>query len=133
MNHTDIKTRVEELKTVLYAMSEKISGIPSGDNEQIASIQQKAVEVLNGILVRIENSDLLYMDQESAHEELNKVSHKAAELYENVLLRINSLKEEKQETIQQETTEQEAADADQDEWSVKAAAVIMSWLKKEIA
>ena len=122
MNNPEIKNRIDELKKVLYAMSEKISAIEAGENENVISVQQKAIEVLNGILLRIDNSDLLYLDFDSAQEELNKVSHKAAELYENALLRINSLKDEDQKT----------ADVLQDELSAKAAAVIMSWLKKEV-
>ena len=122
MNNPEIKNRIDELKKVLYAMSEKISAIEAGENEDVISVQQKAIEVLNGILLRIDNSDLLYLDFDSAQEELNKVSHKAAELYENALLRINSLKDEDQKT----------ADVLQDELSAKAAAVIMSWLKKEV-
>ena len=122
MNNPEIKNRIDELKKVLYAMSEKISAIEAGENEDVISVQQKAIEVLNGILLRIDNSDLLYLDFDSAQEELNKVSHKAAELYENALLRINSLKDEDQKT----------ADVLQDELSAKATAVIMSWLKKEV-
>ena len=129
MINEEIKNRIDELKKVLYAMSEKISALSADGNEQIASVQQKAVEVLNGILVRIDNSDLLYMDQETAQEELNKVSHKAAELYESALLRINSLKgEEPKQDIQPE-----AAPVEQDELSAQAASVILSWLKKEVA
>ncbi len=131
MDSFALKERVEELKKALYAMIAKISGIPSEGNEEIESVKQKAVELLNDVLARIEGQDLLRVDPDSFDKELDKVSHKAVELYQSVLGRIEAIKGSSTARDAASPAASEANEPMQDEISAKAAAVLLSWLKKE--
>ncbi|MBR4461744.1 MAG: hypothetical protein IKS51_04110 [Erysipelotrichaceae bacterium] len=134
MDYSEMKERVDELKKALYAMIAKISGIASDGNAEIESVKQKAVEILSDVLVRVDSQDLLRVDPDSFDKELDKVSQKAVELYQSVQGRINAIKgiaPVKEEPHQQAVVPDAMNETVQDEISAKAAAVILSWLKKE--
>ncbi len=134
MNHLELKERVDELKKALYAMIAKISAISSDGNDEIESVKRKAVELLNDVLVRVESQNLSRVDPDSFDKELDNVSQKAVELYQSVQGRISTMKgtapvkeAARPETVVPETRNETTNDG----ISAKAAAVIMSWLKKE--
>ena len=134
MDNEALKERVDELKKALYAMIAKISGIVSDGNDEIESVKQKAVEILSDVLVRVDSQDLTHVDPVSFDQELDNVSQKAVELYQSVQGRINAIKGivPVTETVPSETVIPEQRNENvNDEISAKAAAILMSWLKKE--
>ncbi len=133
MNIEALKERIDELKKALYAMIAKIMAIASDENEEIESVKQKAVEILNDVVARVDGQDLLRVDPDSFEKELDKVGQKAVELYESVQARIEAIRDasSKKEENEPESFLEEAANATTDELSAKAAAILSSWLKKE--
>ena len=134
MDNIALKERVDEIKQALYAMIAKISAISSDGIEDVESVKQKAIELLNDVMSRIESQDLLRVDPDSFDKELDKVSQKAVELYESVQGRISVIKGAvpvTEEVQPEETIQEETKESSQDEISAKAAAVILSWLQKE--